>query len=87
MKINRCRRKWSQHQVCRSDAVFQERIEVRTTIKEDKVVVIPELVDNVLFKHCMNILPWQMFLTQSLPAFSKECIVNGSGNNINARDN
>ena len=46
-----------------------------------------ELVDNVLFKHCMNILPWQMFLTQSLPAFRKECIVDGSGNNINARDN
>ncbi|VGF74353.1 Uncharacterised protein [Klebsiella pneumoniae] len=60
---------------------------MRTAIKENKVVVMLELVDNVLFKHCMNILPWQMFFTQPLPAFSKECIVNGSGNDINTRNN
>ncbi|SLY49128.1 Uncharacterised protein [Klebsiella quasivariicola] len=87
MKINRRRWKRGQHQVCRPNAVFQERIKVRTTIKENKVVVMLELVDNVLFKHRMNIFPWQMFFTQSLPAFSKECIVNGSGDYINTRDN
>src|SRR5690606_11257024 len=87
MKINRRRWKRGQHQVSCPNAVFQERIKVRTTIKENKIVVILELVDNVLFKHRMNIFPWQMFFAQSLPAFSKECIVNGSGNYINARDN
>jgi hypothetical protein len=57
MKINRSRWKRGQHQVCRPNTVFQERIKVRTTIKENKVVVMLELIDNVIFKHSMNIFP------------------------------
>ncbi|KYF17687.1 hypothetical protein AIZ04_25515, partial [Salmonella enterica subsp. enterica serovar Typhimurium] len=35
MKINRCRRKWRQHQDRRYDEELQERYEVRSTNKEE----------------------------------------------------